>query len=107
MLSAPRSSDGLEYTAFTFGKIGNNVKAGFWSSLYDGKFSQAYSLGMTPSGYIDITPTAGSTSNDVGLVQSPINGIYRVVYGSGYLEGFYQVDSATFYISAGYAIKDE
>lgn len=107
MLSAPRSSDGLEYTAFTFGKICNNVKAGLWSSFYNSKFRQAYSLGTTPSGYIDITPAAGSTSDDVGLVQSPIDGIYQVIYGSGYLEGFYQVDGAIFYISAGYAIKDE
>lgn len=110
MLSAPRADNNgsyIEYTAFAFGKMANDVKAGVWSSYYSGNFRQAYSWGMTPNSYEDIRPIAGSTSNDIGLVQSPINGIYQVIYGDGYLEGFYQVDGAIFYIAAGYAIKDE
>jgi hypothetical protein len=110
MLSAPRADNNgsyIEYTAFAFGKMANDAKAGVWSSYYSGNYRQAYSWGMTPDHYVDIRPIAGSTSNDVGLVQSPINGIYQVIYGSGYLEGFYQVDGAIFYIAAGYAIKDE
>lgn len=110
MLSAPRSDNNgsyIEYTAFAFGKMANDAKAGVWSSYYSSNYRQAYSWGMTPSRYEDIRPIAGSTSNDVGLIQSPINGIYQVVYGSAYLEGFYQVDGAIFYIAAGYAIKDE
>jgi hypothetical protein len=87
--------------------MANDAKAGVWSTFYTSNFRQSYSWGMTPNHYEDIRPIAGSTSNDVGLVQSPINGIYQVIYGSGYLEGFYQVDDAIFYISAGYAIKDE
>lgn len=109
ILSAPRETNGsyTEYTAFVFGKMANNVKAGVWSSYYSSKYRQAYSWGITPNGYTDLLPIGGSTSNDVGLVQSPINGIYQVIYGSAYLEGFYQVDGAIFYIAAGYAIKDE
>lgn len=109
ILSAPRATNGTytEYTAFVFGKMANNVKAGVWSSYYSGNFRQSYSWGTTPTQYTDIRPIAGSTSNDVGLVQSPINGIYQVIYGNVYLEGFYQVDDAIFYIAAGYAIKDE
>lgn len=107
MLSAPRSSDNREYTAFAFGKMANDAKAGVWSSYYSGNFRQSYSWGMTPNHYEDIRPIEGSSSNDVGLIQSPINGIYQVVYADEYLEGFYEVDGAIFYIAAGYAIKDE
>lgn len=109
MLSAPRGEGGSysEYTAFVFGKMENDVKAAVWSSFYSSKYRQAYSWGKTPSGYQDTIPIGGSSQYDIGLIQSPIDGIYQVVYGSTYMEGFYEIDGAIFYVAAGYAIKDE
>lgn len=109
MLSAPRATSGVytEYTAFAFGKMGNNVKAGVWSSYYNSNYRQGFSWGLAPNGYEDTSPISGSTNTDIGLVQSPINSIYQVVYGDPYVEGFYEVDGAIFYVAAGYAIKDE
>lgn len=106
MLSAPRSTDG-SYTTFVFGKMENDVKAAVWSSFYSSRYRQAYSWGMTPNGYSDPTPVGGSGQYDIGLIQSPIDGIYQVVYGSPLIEGFYEIDGAIFYVAAGYAIKDE
>lgn len=109
MLSAPRGTDGSysAYTTFVFGKMENDVKAVAWSSFYNSRYRQSYSWGITPNGYSDPTPVSGSSSYDIGLIQSPIDGIYQVVYGSTYMEGFYEIDGAIFYVAAGYAIKDE
>lgn len=109
MLSAPRGESGSysEYTAFVFGKMENDVKAAAWSSFYNSRYRQAYSWGKTPSGYQDTMPIGGSSQYDIGLIQSPIEGVYQVVYGSSYMEGFYEIDGAIFYVAAGYAIKDE
>lgn len=109
MLSAPRGESGSysEYTTFVFGKMENDVKAAVWSSFYSSRYRQAYSWGMTPSGYQDTVPIGGSGQYDIGLIKSPIEGIYQVVYGSTYMEGFYEIDGAIFYVAAGYAIKDE
>ena len=109
MLSAPRGGSGSysEYTAFVFGKMENDVKAAAWSSFYSSNYRQSYSWGMTPNGYQDTVPIGGSSEYDIGLIQSPIEGIYQVVYGSTYMEGFYEIDGAIFYVAAGCAIKDE
>ena len=109
MLSAPRATSGVytEYTAFGFGKMGNNVKAGVWSSYYNSNYRQGFSWGLAPNSYEDTRPIGGSTNTDIGLVQSPINGIYQVIYGDPYAEGFYEVDGAIFFVCSGIAIKDE
>ena len=106
MLSSPRGgSTYLEYTSFVFGKMENDVKAAVWSSFYNSRYRQAYSWGMTPSGYTDVNPITGDTGQ-IGLSPSPIKGIYNVVYGSVWNEGFYEVDGQIFYIAAGLAIID-
>lgn len=109
MLSAPRGTDGMysAYTTFVFGKMENDVKAAAWSSFYSSRYRQSYSWGMTPNGYSDQNPVGGGGQYNIGLIQSPIEGIYQVVYGSSYMNGFYEIDGAIFYVAAGYAIKDE
>ena len=108
MLTAPRSGSIYpEATVFVFGKMENDVKAAAWSNVYNARYRQAYSWGMTPSGYCDILPVRGDTQYSLGLIKSPIEGIYQVVYATNLSAGFYEVDGAIFYVAAGYAIKDE